>query len=121
MAGFASWLQAAPQTYGTGFEAHYRLVTIHPFSGGNGRTARQLMNLLLMKSGYPPVVTGPKDRVRYLNALETRQMTDDAGPYQAFMKERLRDTLARYVAHIEKELEARQGGLKPAAPPGFKT
>ena len=37
-------------------QAHHRLVAIHPFVDGNGRTARLVMNLLLMRSGYPPSV-----------------------------------------------------------------
>jgi Fic family protein len=39
--------------------AHYKLVSIHPFIDGNGRTARLLMNLILIKHGYPPSLTGP--------------------------------------------------------------
>jgi Fic family protein len=35
--------------------AHYKLVFIHPFYDGNGRTSRLLMNLILMQAGYPPV------------------------------------------------------------------
>ena len=37
-------------------EFHYRFIRIHPFDDGNGRTARILMNFILMKFGYPPVI-----------------------------------------------------------------
>ncbi len=37
-------------------EAHYRLVTIHPFVDGNGRAARLLMSLILLMHGYPPAI-----------------------------------------------------------------
>ncbi len=40
-------------------EAHLELVTIHPFVDGNGRTARLLMNLLLIQEGYPPTIIRP--------------------------------------------------------------
>lgn len=49
---------------------HHRFVQIHPFSEGNGRTARLLMNALLMKDGYPFISTIPKlDRQKYLKTL----------------------------------------------------
>ncbi len=50
--------------------AHAWLVQIHPFSDGNGRTARALMNLILMRRGYPPCIITEDDRSRYINALE---------------------------------------------------
>jgi Fic family protein len=49
---------------------HHRFIQIHPFSEGNGRTARLLMNALLMKAGYPFIATVPKlDRQKYLKTL----------------------------------------------------
>lgn len=45
--------------------AHYKLVHIHPFTDGNGRTSRLLMNTILMRAGYPPVII-PKQQ-RYIN------------------------------------------------------
>jgi len=54
-------------------EAHYKLVTIHPFVDGNGRTARLLMNFILVQSGFPPAIIKKEERNRYLNALETGQ------------------------------------------------
>jgi fido (protein-threonine AMPylation protein) len=54
-------------------EAHLRLVSIHPFVDGNGRTARLLLNLLLLRAGYPIAVIRLRDRLRYLSALESVQ------------------------------------------------
>lgn len=48
---------------------HHRFVWIHPFFDGNGRTARLLMNLWLMQSGYPPAVILKNDRKKYYDAL----------------------------------------------------
>ena len=45
--------------------AHYKLVYIHPFHDGNGRTSRLLMNLVLMQAGYPPVIIRRADRELY--------------------------------------------------------
>lgn len=50
--------------------AHFDLASIHPFVDGNGRTARLLMNLILLKHGYFPAVILRNDRKRYYDALE---------------------------------------------------
>lgn len=49
--------------------AHYKLVYIHPFVDGNGRTARLLMNLILLQNGYPPAVILKVDRKKYYRVL----------------------------------------------------
>jgi Fic family protein len=48
---------------------HHRLVWIHPFFDGNGRTARLAMNLLLMRNGFPPAIILKNDRKKYYEAL----------------------------------------------------
>jgi Fic family protein len=70
MAEFGAWLAKAGTEPEAGFEAHYRLVAIHPFADGNGRTARMLMNLMLLRGGYPPIAVRPEDRKSYLDSLE---------------------------------------------------
>ena len=76
MAEFLAWLGSEPKGHPVAFaaEAHYRLVTIHPFIDGNGRTARLLMNLLLLRAGYPPAIIRKRDRLAYLSALEEAQL-----------------------------------------------
>ena len=49
--------------------AHHRLAVIHPFIDGNGRTARLVMNLLLMRDGYPPTIIRRVDRRQYYHVL----------------------------------------------------
>lgn len=51
-------------------ELHYNVVAIHPFSDGNGRTARLLMNYHLLRHGYPHAIIEVRDRAEYLAALE---------------------------------------------------
>jgi len=48
---------------------HHRFVWIHPFFDGNGRTARLMTNLILMKEGYPPAIILKNDRKKYYDAL----------------------------------------------------
>lgn len=50
--------------------AHHRLAAIHPFIDGNGRTARLVMNLILMRAGYPPTVILRVNRRQYYRVLD---------------------------------------------------
>jgi Fic family protein len=49
---------------------HYKLVYIHPFIDGNGRTSRLIMNLILLQNGYPPAVILYVDRIKYYRVLK---------------------------------------------------
>jgi Fic family protein len=53
---------------------HHRLVWIHPFFDGNGRTGRLAMNLLLMQCGFPPLVILKVDRLKYYRALNSANL-----------------------------------------------
>jgi len=79
MAEYAAWLARTgeDQAAGRGLHpveraahAHFWLVDIHPFVDGNGRTARLLMNLLLLQAGYPIAIIRAEDRAAYYQALE---------------------------------------------------
>lgn len=81
MEQFESWLRTCVELHPVEYaaEAHYRFVAIHPFFDGNGRTGRLLMNLLLLKAGYPHVVLRAEKRSLYLDALvAANQNGDDA-------------------------------------------
>lgn len=70
--------------------AYHKLAHIHPFTDGNGRTARLFMNLLLMQKGYPMVIILKNDRKKYYQALEKadKGKTDDIGKFIAQAVER---------------------------------
>ncbi len=84
-------------------EAHYRLVTIHPFADGNGRTARLLMNYILLKAGYSPIIIRNRDRKRYLRVLENRQVKGLVEPYQKFMLESLKRSMGVAIDLLDIE------------------
>lgn len=107
MGEFGAWLAAASPTAENAVEAHWRLVAIHPFSDGNGRTARLLANLLLARGGYAPLVVAPEHRKRYLDALERRQLELASLDYAAFMAERLEAALDDQIANLRESLEGR--------------
>ena len=104
MASLGSWLAAAPAEPAAAFEGHVRLTAIHPFADGNGRTARLLTNLMLIRGGYPPVAVRPVDRTTYLDALERGSLAEDPRPFQALMHERLDATLAEYLDVLKEAL-----------------
>jgi len=106
MEAFGRSLEQAPPTPEAAFDAHFRLTAIHPFSDGNGRTARLLMNLLLLRGGYVPIAVRPEDRKTYLDTLERASLTEDLGPFQTFMHERLDATLGEYLGALRDALPA---------------
>ena len=85
MNGLAKWLKLATDLHPVELaaEAHYRLVTIHPFADGNGRTARLLMNMILLMSRYPAAIIRKRDRLAYIDSLEKAQLD---GSKDAYMK-----------------------------------
>lgn len=71
---------------------HAWLVHIHPFSDGNGRSARALTNLLLMRAGFPVVVIRRRDRQRYYECLRAAD-EGDIGPFLELLVQRSGDSL----------------------------
>lgn len=69
----------------TAIMAHLKFVSIHPFTDGNGRTARLLMNALLLKYGYAPIIVRPTDRKKYITAIENYQTKNNEETYIKFM------------------------------------
>ena len=81
---------------------HHKLVHIHPFFDGNGRTARLAMNLLLLQAGYPLVVILKNDRKKYYAVLDKA----DSGKYEPLVK---------FIAQsVERSLDIYLKTLTPA-------
>lgn len=96
MGDFAGWLRQERDSPETAFAAHRLLVDIHPFNDGNGRTARLLMNLILIRGGYPPIAIRPEDRLAYITALQDAQAGKGTASFNDLLYQRLDATLDEY-------------------------
>ncbi len=101
MGDFARWLAAAPDEPASAFMAHRRLVDIHPFNDGNGRTARLVMNLILIRGGYPPIAVRPEDRPEYIRALQQSQAGHGSESFDNLLYGRLDATLGEYLSALQ--------------------
>lgn len=77
-------------------ELHAEFERVHPFLDGNGRTGRLLMNLLLVRLGYPPAIIYKRQRSRYLKAL-ARADKGDAGALGEILARAILDNLMRFI------------------------
>ena len=68
---------------------HLKLVTVHPFIDGNGRSSRLVMNLSLLQDGYQLAVIPPICRADYLAAIRRYQIHGDSRPFVDFIAERV--------------------------------
>jgi Fic family protein len=92
--------------------AHFRLVSIHPFVDGNGRTSRLLMNLVLAQTGYPPAIIQKEDRLKYINALEQSRMTENSNLFYAVVAEAVDRSLDIYLDEDKIPVTAERKLLK---------
>jgi len=95
---FITWLHDTDiDTPTLAVQAHLKFVSIHPFVDGNGRTARLLMNLILLQSDYPPTIISKEDRQTYLSAIEKVQLGGSSAQYYNFMYQAINKSLDLYV------------------------
>ena len=111
---FMAWLhEARGNELAIAADAHFRLVSIHPFADGNGRTARLLMNLLLMQSGYPPAIIRKEDRKRYIDSIEAGQLGKSLDDYYTLIFESIDRSLDIYLDAIEQKEETAKTAGRP--------
>ena len=102
---FMDWLQDSKKLHPVELaaQAHYRLVTIHPFVDGNGRTARLLMNMILLMSGYPAAIIRKRDRLNYLKSLEKAQLGGSEDDYLKIIMKAVDRSLDIYLKAVQGE------------------
>lgn len=101
MVDFMEWLQTTNDHPAiVAALAHFKLVSIHPFVDGNGRTARLLMNLILLQHGYPLAVIKQINRSAYINAIETARTTEDFTTFYALILHAIEESLDSYLQAI---------------------
>ena len=114
---FCDWLNAQrklqmspSERYNLSLEAHYRLVTIHPWADGNGRMARLVMNHIQFEFGLIPAKVLKEDKGDYINALIATREADDITVFLNFMAGEMIKTLSADIEAFLKSMD--EGGEK---------
>lgn len=97
---------------------HHRLVWIHPFFDGNGRTARLVFNLLLMRAGFPPAIILKNDRKKYYDALNKANQ-GDYGKLLLLVLQSLERSLDIYLSNLSNTYDDYQPISAIVNEPGF--
>lgn len=87
------------QLYEMTFDAHYNLVTIHPWADGNGRMARLLMNWLQFEYGLIPSRIFSDDKEEYIKALVATRENENLSIFRSFMTKTM-------IAHLLHDIKA---------------
>ena len=101
--------------YNLSFDAHYQLVTIHPWVDGNGRMSRLVMNQLQFEFGLVPVKIVKEDRAEYIQALVDAREQESLASFRSFMLEEHIRNLSREIAEYIKSQVS--DPIKPDADP----
>lgn len=114
---FCQWLNAAlrsidrediPACYRLSFEAHFRLVTIHPWVDGNGRTTRLVMHIIQRQLGLIPSVVTKENKAEYIQALVDARARGDTTIIEDVM-------MRHHIQHLERRLLQYRQSLDDAA------
>ena len=91
--------------YEISFDAHYNLVTIHPWADGNGRMARLLMNMLQFEFGLIPTKILKEDKEEYIKALVETRENEDLNVFREFMTSTMIKNLTHDIEVFRKSID----------------
>ena len=94
------------------FDAHFNLVSIHPYYDGNGRTSRLLMNYIQAYYGLPLAIVKSENKAAYIQALVDTRQQEDISIFRNFMAN-------EYAALLRNEIEKFKEMKNPAKGKGF--
>ena len=104
------------ELYQLTFDAHYHLVTIHPWADGNGRMARLLMNMLQIEFGLIPAKILKEDKEEYIKALVTTREEDNLDIFRTFMsavmQKNLQNEIENYISSVGDVPEVHDEGVE---------
>lgn len=102
------------ELYQLTFDAHYHLVTIHPWADGNGRMARLVMNMLQIEFGLVPTKILRGDKEEYIKALVATREDDDLSIFRSFMSAMMERNLSAEInAYLQSVGEPEEDKEKP--------
>lgn len=102
------------ELYQLTFDAHYHLVTIHPWADGNGRMARLVMNMLQFEFGLVPTKILRGDKEEYIKALVATREDDDLSIFRSFMSAMMERNLSAEInAYLQSVGEPEEDKEKP--------
>lgn len=111
---FCDWLNAERKAvdkndihklYELSFEAHYRIVSIHPWADGNGRMSRLIMNMIQYEAGVIPSIVKKEKRAEYIQSLAQSQEKDDSKNFIDFMMNHHVDNLQKQIDEYKASME----------------
>jgi len=108
MRGFGAWLETMEASPETALEAHFRLARIQPFMSENLTLGRLVMNAILGRAGYPPIVVPASGLETYLAELAVALVEGDKSGWRAFLMPRLGESLDVCLVAAAKAVAERQ-------------
>jgi hypothetical protein len=106
MPAFFDLLEKEPEPSVRAVVGHWLFGYIHPYTDGNGRMARFLMNVMLASGGYPWTVIRIRDRKSYLSALDRASIEMDIHPFTTFIVRRVQWHLERHDLTFAAPMES---------------